>query len=157
MSLASSAGDLSAFTVEHLSFMPGKLTVRIVVKEPFPRMTDDRLAAYALEAFPELGLHRCVNDAGPLFASAIECTPVPHLLEHLVISLQARDPQQPSGFALVGSTEWLNEAAGRARIAVSFKDDLIAARAMNRALRFLDEGMVRFYGYGSHHVRSDRR
>lgn len=151
------SAPLRALAVEHVRFQPGRMTVTVSVSPPFPRITDETLAAYACAAFPELSRHRCLNGRGPLFSAVMDCTPVPHLLEHLIISLQARDERQDPCFSLVGSTEWLNEAEGRARVAVSFSDDLIAAQAMDRALRFLDEGMVRFHDDSSHHVRSDRR
>ncbi len=43
----------------------------------------------------------------------------------------------------VGTTEWTDEAAGRARIEVSFLDDLVALRAFRDAIAFLGDAMVR--------------
>lgn len=39
----------------------------------------------------------------------------------------------------VGTTEWLDEAAGLARVEVNFTDDLVALRALRSALAFLNE------------------
>ncbi len=41
------------------------------------------------------------------------------------------------------TTEWTDEAAGRARIEVSFLDDLVALRAFRDAIAFLGDAMVR--------------
>lgn len=91
----------------------------------------------------------------------IDHTSLPHLLEHLVIDFQTRAAVRrgdgaeagsaaayaDAGSALdavfVGTTEWTDEAAGRARIEVSFLDDLVALRAFRDAIAFLGDAMVR--------------
>ena len=40
---------------------------------------------------------------------------------------------------IVGTSEWLDEAAGIARIDVSFADDLVALRAMRDSVAFLNK------------------
>ena len=69
-------------------------------------------------------------------------TSVPHLLEHLVIHGQVFDSATPSNAALVGTTEWLDEANGLARIEVNYADDLAALSALKTALAFLNERMA---------------
>ena len=89
----------------------------------------------------------------------MDCTPLPHLLEHLVVDLQVRAESgqwftlpgaaaeappsmwraQRSDRPIVGTSEWLDEAAGTARIDVSFADDLVALRAMRDSVAFLNK------------------
>lgn len=44
--------------------------------------------------------------------------------------------------AFVGTTEWLDQAAGTARIEVSFADDLVALRALRDAADILNRAVV---------------
>lgn len=106
-----------------------------------PHMTNSSFAEAALARFPRLAEHTCINDAGPTFAHAIRATSIPHLLEHLVIELQAADPTTPEDATFVGITQWVDEAAGRARVEVSMCDDLAALRAVRAGLSFLN-GML---------------
>lgn len=111
-----------------------------------------------LAEVPTLARHACVNERGTVFAAVMDCTPLPHLLEHLVVDLQVRAEsgqwftlpgaaaEAPPSMAdatcdrpIVGTSEWLDEAAGIARIDVSFADDLVALRAMRDSVAFLNE------------------
>ena len=42
----------------------------------------------------------------------------------------------------MGTTEWTDEHAGRARIQISFADDLVALRAIRDAVDFLNEALL---------------
>lgn len=55
-----------------------------------PRVTSASLMRRVLPAFPMLPQHACVNECGAMFAAVMDCTPLPHLLEHLVVDLQVR-------------------------------------------------------------------
>lgn len=55
-----------------------------------PRVTSASLMRRVLPAFPMLLQHACVNERGTTFAAVMDCTPLPHLLEHLVVDLQVR-------------------------------------------------------------------
>ena len=55
-----------------------------------PRVTSASLMRRVLPAFPMLPQHACVNERGAMFAAVMDCTPLPHLLEHLVVDLQVR-------------------------------------------------------------------
>lgn len=114
-----------------------------------------------------LAYHTCVhgddpaaNPDNPTFGAVIENTSLPHVLEHLIIDEQVRNaetprpnsapvtPSDPAALApspapftdatFVGTTEWLDEAAGLARVEVNFTDDLVALRALRSALAFLN-------------------
>lgn len=170
-------------------------TVRFAVG--VPRVTSPQLMALVLPQFPNLPRHACVNERGETFAAVMNRTPLPHLLEHMIVDLQVRemakgadaseglgadaasvaDPgaaagaNQASGAApaaghvaagsaaaklaprasrirrtsavnlnasIVGTSEWLDESAGVARIDVSFTDDHIALRALRDAVAVMN-------------------
>ena len=175
-------------------------TVRFAVGAP--RVTSPQLMALVLPQFPNLPRHACVNERGETFAAVMNRTPLPHLLEHLIVDLQVRemakgadaseglgadaasvaDPgaaadavagaNQAAGAAsaagaapaagsaaaklaprasrirrtsavnldasIVGTSEWLDESAGVARIDVSFADDHIALRALRDAVAVMN-------------------
>lgn len=67
-----------------------------------PRVTSASLMRRVLPAFPMLPQHACVNERGATFAAVMDCTPLPHLLEHLVVDLQVRS--QIAQHARVGTT-----------------------------------------------------
>ena len=166
-------------------------TVRFAVGAP--RVTSPQLMALVLPQFPNLPRHACVNERGETFAAVMNRTPLPHLLEHMIVDLQVREmakgadaseglgadaasvadsdaaadavagANQAAGAAsaaghvaagsaaaklaprasrirrtsavnlnasIVGTSEWLDESAGVARIDVSFTDDHTALRAL---------------------------
>lgn len=125
--------------VEKLVVGEGRLTLDVALAPGAPRMTDDRLAALVRRRFPALALHTCINSAGPTFDAVLERTPLPHLLEHLIIDAQVRDAASRPKQRFVGTTSWTDRAAGTARVQVSFFDDLVALRAVNGALADLSD------------------
>lgn len=156
---ACAGGDASAgpIRVERMEVRRGHLVCRVAFSAA-PRVTSPQLMSRVLAAVPTLAQHACVNERGTTFAAVMDCTPLPHLLEHLVVDLQVRAesgrwftlPGAAAGAPLsmagathdrpiVGTSEWLDEAAGVARIDVSFADDLVALRAMRDSVAFLNE------------------
>ena len=119
----------------------GRLVVDVGIADPRFRYSSPKLAAFCEGQHPDLPHHACVNDVGYSFGDVIEKTSVPHLLEHLVISEQVRSEEGVSP-TFVGTTEWIDEAAGMARIEVGFRDDLVALRAFNDATRFLNMAVL---------------
>lgn len=148
----SSSGPFRApkLSLERLIVRADRVVCDVLLAPGSPRMTSPALMACVCRVYPNLPRHACVNDAGDTFADVMNCTSIPHLLEHLVIDEQARSAssQAPSnastdvGPVFVGTTEWTDEFAGRARIEVSFTDDLVALRAFRDAARFLNETVV---------------
>lgn len=118
-------------------------------------MTTPAVAARALKDFPELARHACVNDAGAAFGDVIACTPTPHLLEHVAITLQVRSARSERA-SFTGSTSYvergahvcthierksITESAARWReacVELSFSDDLEALRAYKEALAYVN-------------------
>lgn len=143
--------------VERMEVRRGRLVCRVAFGAA-PRTTSPQLMSRVLAVVPTLTQHACVNERGTTFAAVMDCTPLPHLLEHLVVDLQVRAesgqwntlpgvaPEAPPSMAgatrerpIVGTSEWLDEPAGIARIDVSFADDLVALRAMRDSVAFLNE------------------
>lgn len=112
----------------------GRLRLDVALGAGVPRATDARLAELARRRHPSLPAHTCINSSGPTFGAVMQRTPLPHLLEHLIIDAQVRDPATAPQQRFVGTTSWTDRAAGEARIEVSFSDDLVALRAVNGAL-----------------------
>ena len=132
----------SSVKVDRISVKKDRISVLVRLSAHAPRTTWPRLVQEAELAFPGLLAHACVNDVGPMFGDVAECTSVPHMLEHLVIHLQVVHPQTPAHVMLAGTTEWLDEAQGLARVEVNYADDLVALGALQEALAFLNERMV---------------
>lgn len=119
----------------------GRLVCDVEVPDERFRYTTPRLASFIASRYPELPRHACVNDVGKTFGEVMERTSVPHLLEHLVITEQTRSTADENG-SFTGTTEWTDESVGKARIEVSFRDDLEALRAFNEATRFLNNAVL---------------
>lgn len=117
----------------------GRLRVQVRLAPTCPRRTDARLARSAAHRFPALPWHTCINQRGPTFASVMEDTPVPHLLEHLIIDHQTNDAHTAAHQRFVGTTRWADEGRQRACIEVNFYDDLVALRAAKDALAALND------------------
>ncbi len=179
----------SALVIERLTVRSDRIVCDVVLAPGAPRCSSPQMAARVLEVFPDVSAHACVNDEGDTFAAVIEHTSLPHLMEHLVISLQARaevsavsaagsvgeasllsesaapsarrvaaspesahsaarvptSPAAPTpseGTVFVGTTEWTDEFVGRARVEVSFADDLVALRAFRDAASFLNDAVL---------------
>ena len=125
-------------SVERIVVRTGRLTCDVRIVDPKWRYAASGLVQRAIGAFPSLPHHACVNEIGPTFAAVMDATSVPHLIEHIAIDLQTRVAADPET-VFVGTTEWLDEDAGLARIELSFDDDLEAMRAFNQAVAFVNE------------------
>ncbi len=163
--------------ITRLEVRRGHLTCTVKFAPKVPRYTSKALIDKVLPAFPSLPRHACVNGSGRTFGDVIECTPVPHLLEHMVVDLQVREmvsvtpgalaatpsavapprepaatpgasassapatPNAPADAPIVGTSEWIDEAAGLARIDASFADDQVALRALRDAVATLNAAL----------------
>lgn len=119
----------------------GRLVCDVEVSDPRFRQCTPQLAGVVARAFPDVPHHACVNDEGDCFGAVMDHTSLPHLLEHLAISMQIRAVDSPDA-TFVGTTEWTDGATGRARIQLSFFDDLVALRAFNEAVMFLNDAVL---------------
>ncbi len=128
--------------VEKVQFGAGRMTLVVELAAGF-ESTTPQLIARLCERYPELPHHACVNEAGPTFAAVMNHTSTAHLLEHLIITEQTRQTPLSDGSANIqepvfcGVTTWISREQRRARIEVSFADDLIALKALHNALAAL--------------------
>lgn len=126
-----------AVTIRAITVRTGRMIFEVAVPDERFRYSTPRLAAFVTGQYPDLPHHACVNDVGTAFGDVIESTSTPHLLEHVAISLQVREsPADDTLF--IGTTEWVDEPAGIARIEIGFKNDLVALRTFNEATCFLN-------------------
>ena len=133
-----------AMRLSRICVRGARIEANVLVASAF-RYTTPAIARRICEKFPRLPRHTCVNDAGPTFGAVIDHTPLPHLLEHLVIDLQVANEKCDTlseCFTYVGTTQWLDEEAGLARVEVNYADDLGALRAFRDALRAINEAVV---------------
>ena len=137
----SNVGSSDPIQVRVITVRTGRLVCDVSIPDGRYRYTTPRLAAYAAQCYPDLPHHACVNEAGTMFGAVIERTSVPHLLEHVAISLQTRAATGAAA-PFVGTTEWTDESAGEARVQLSFRDDLEALRAFNEATMFLNNAVL---------------
>ena len=120
-----------------------------------PRVTSASLMRRVLPAFPMLPQHACVNERGTTFAAVMDCTPLPHLLEHLVVDLQVRTQvaqQHAREGAASRSVSFKNATASRnARSATwsSENDTSMRARPARSSAHSLVPTIGRSRGVGS--------
>ena len=134
--------DDKPIRVKTITVRTGRIVCDIEIEDPRYRATSPKLAAFVTNQYPDLPIHSCVNEVGTAFGSVIEHTSVPHMLEHLVIDIQTHETGTPLATTFVGTTEWTDEEAGKARVEISFRDDLQALRAFNKALEFLNTAVL---------------
>jgi len=142
MEMGSKTGLQKRISVTSIVVNTGRLICEVSVPDPSFRHTNSAIAQRLSAWFPSLKHHACVNAVGRTFGCVMGRTSMPHVLEHLVIELQTR-ASDDSQAMFVGTTEWVDEAAGIARVQVSYLDDLQALRSLSEALDILngiDEG-----------------
>jgi hypothetical protein len=137
-----------------------KATLSLEFAPGAPTHTTPQIAAHACELRPDLPTHTCKNGHGPHFANVIENTSLPHLFEHLIIDFlvegeaartrefQSAQQTQPTSnrstkpaknTIYAGATCWENAAHTRAKIKIRLTDDLALAKAINEALKIIDQ------------------
>lgn len=127
--------------VRNITVQTGRIVCDVAIPNPKYRYTTPRVAAFVQVKYPDLPHHACVNDVGQTFGDVMESTSTPHLLEHVAISMQTR-AATGSDAIFTGTTEWIDEYAGEARIQLSFQDDLEALRAFNNATQFVNTAVI---------------
>ena len=137
----SCSGTTAPIAVKQIIVRTGRLICDIEIADPALRNTTPELAACVAQRFPDLPEHACVNDKGRTFAAIMDDTPLPHLLEHVAISMQTRGTARADA-TFMGVTSWTDESAGAARIELSYLDDLEALRAFGDAVSFLNNAVL---------------
>ena len=122
--------------------------VKLVVEMPDPdRCTTDcspHVPISLFKLFPHLSHHKCHNGNGYSFKREAMSTEIPHLLEHLIIELQARAQHHE---VLKGETQWnwRVDPRGTFHVHVEYQNEqlvLAAIRLAERMVNALDRGEV---------------
>lgn len=118
----------------------GRIVCEVDVPDARFRYTNPQIARRVLDLYPSLVRHACVNAEGRTFGCVVEHTSIAHLLEHLAVELQTQRAADPQAL-FVGTSEWLDEASGKARVQLSFGDDLEALRALKEATEIIADSL----------------
>lgn len=152
-------------TLEKITIREGRIELVVCLANECYRKTDPALIVACLKHYPTLAEHACKNPQGKTFAAVMNNTTTPHLLEHLIIDAQMRSLEHASSYSkaasargtsadsvntgpfgkdtyLMGTTEFLPEDPLRARVVVSYYDDLIGLAACKNACEFLNACLV---------------
>jgi hypothetical protein len=122
--------------------------VKLVVEMPDPdRCTTEsapHLPRSLFRLFPHLAHHRCHNGNGYTFRREAKATEVPHLLEHLIIELQAQAQHHEQ---IKGETQWnwRVDPRGTFHVIVEYENEqlvLAAIRLAERIVNSLDSDAV---------------
>lgn len=124
-------------SVESLRVERDRIVAQVRVGDPRHADTTPEIARAAVAARPDLPRHACVNGVGPTFGDVMSRTPLPHLLEHLVVDIQTAACTDPDHM-FTGATRWTDRRAGLARVEVSYADDLVALAAFRDAAALLN-------------------
>lgn len=114
--------------IESLRVKSDRIVAMVRVGDVRRANTTAQVAQAAVAALPNLPIHTCVNGVGPLLGAVIEDTPLPHLLEHVVVELQVAACPDPDRI-FTGATRWVDRLAGLAQVEVSYADDIEALRS----------------------------
>ncbi len=146
--------DTPRLQVKKITVLPDRLEVIVKLRDEASRLVSRQIADACLAKYPELLAHPCKNSCGPLFGDILYSTSLPHLLEHLVITLQVRSDaaNNRTPFSYLGTTEWLNvsglhqgantkasECSLEAKLSLRFRNDIVALSCLNEAVDFLNK------------------
>lgn len=130
--------------IDSIRVRKDRMVIEVVLDGDSPLRTTPDLVRLLLPSYPYLLQHACVNEKGETFGAVAFDTSIPHLLEHMVIEEQVRleGDAQGSPRTYVGKTRWISGREPRARIEVSYANDLIALHALRIASERLNDAMV---------------
>lgn len=144
--------DAWAVRIAHISVKPDRMIAQVEIAHERYAMSNLTLIKAVVRAYPTILEHTCVNGKGDTFTAVACNTSIPHVLEHMVIDAQVRAASRgaggasgelPAAAAFVGKTAWMNRSHSKARVEVSFADDLVALRAFRDAADFLNFIMLK--------------
>ncbi len=131
--------------IVHVTVRPDRIVADVRISSERFAMTDPALIDALLGRFPHLMRHTCVNGKGSTFAAVAHNTSVAHLLEHMAIEEQVRLSDSVEA-SFVGKTAWTDRRRLRARVEVSYANDLVALEALRRAHACLNDALLRRIG-----------
>ena len=128
-----------AISIEHMTIRPDRVIAEVRVGSERCAYTTPSLVVEAL-AFSPPAAPFVRERQGPTFSAVADDTSLPHLLEHMVIEEQVRlDGRESASY--VGKTSWTDRRRLRARVEVSYSDDLVALQAFKTAQEWLNEAL----------------
>lgn len=130
--------------IERLSVCADRVIAEIKLSQTTPRFTGPALMEEVCAVYPSISCHACADGKRNRFGDVMNCTSIPHLLEHLVIDVQAHAKHTlgDDRVIFVGNSEWMDASRARARIEVNFVDDVVALRAFCDVVDFLNKIML---------------
>ena len=140
----------------------GTNKVKLVVEMPDPERCTTASAPHVprtlFRLFPHLAHHKCHNGHGYSFQREAMATEVPHLLEHLIIELQAQAQHHE---VLKGETQWnwRVDPRGTFHVHLEYQNEqlvLAAIRLAERVVNALDRGEVEAIDLDEEMVRLQR-
>ena len=131
-------GSESALILDRVTVLPDRLVLLVRIPKGQPRYTTPEMAQRARALRPTLAVHACVNEKGATFDSVLDRTSIPHLLEHVMIDIQTERSMR-ADTVFTGTTAWIDQTKGTARVEVSFESDMGAFAALEAALGVLNE------------------
>ncbi|NLC59413.1 MAG: hypothetical protein GX774_21450 [Armatimonadetes bacterium] len=124
-----------------IAFEEEKLKITLRMAEPFNTRDKPHLARGLFRLLPRLKKHRCFNDGNLSFQREAAATEIAHLMEHLVLELQA---VTLCGRGIRGVTywNWREEPMGQFHVDVDAPHTAVALGAVwlaQRIIRAVDE------------------
>ena len=129
---------MTKIAIEHIRVEADRVVFEVRLAAACPHRTTPAIARRALQERPNLARHACVNSTGRTFGVVIEDTPLPHLLEHVAIDMLVESAGDAHA-TFVGTSAWIDEPRGLARVQVSMHDDLAVLASFNRAIDFVNK------------------
>lgn len=126
--------------IHQITVLRDEHQIKMIVEMPDPDryLTSQvpHLTRRLFRALPSLAAHTCHNNQGVSFREECQRTEIPHLLEHLVLELQAL--AEPTDY-LHGETEWdwRVDPRGFFTVTVSYRNELLVIGAVKLAERII--------------------
>ena len=131
--------------IDHVEVRRDRIVADATVLDERFAYTCPELIDALIPAYPNLLSHTCVNGEGKTFGAVAADTSLPHLLEHMAIENQVRaemGAEKTNHLAYVGKSFWVDRLAMKARIELSYADDLVALAALRDAVRDVNQAAV---------------
>ena len=128
--------------IDHVEVRRDRIVADATVLDERFAYTSPELIDALVPAYPNLLSHTCVNGVGETFGAVAADTSLPHLIEHMAIENQVRaemGTEKTNDLAYVGKSLWTNRSSMKARIELSYTDDLAALAALRDAVRDVNQ------------------
>jgi hypothetical protein len=147
----------SPIILEKIQFSPEEslAVLHARLSDTAPAFTNGDIARAATALHPDLPAHTCRNGCGMQLSDVLECTPLLHLFEHMIIDHLLEDLANGEGvyrhtlpeagqigapsagnkdFVAAAITYYTDTSKRRAQIKIRYVDDLALSRAVGAAL-----------------------